>query len=104
MKGYVYSGSPNGYVLVLSFRDQALPGFKHNVQIVPPSGPMFDPLDGECKDDAVTVYKPGQPASPNTRDAVWTLSDPQVNGAAFHLHDPGSVLFPHGLDGDLHQQ
>lgn len=118
LKSRVYEGlmTRNGEVLAdvkLDFRDNAQPGFKHNVQMTPP--PPFDvlPKDAECYDSSsnppvtpttIKIYKADTKPALATLEATWTVSAVVPSGYDFHLHDDGSTLFSQGADGNIKQQ
>jgi hypothetical protein len=104
LSGNVYVGVLNtGDDLTINFRDTAQPGFKHNVQVMPPPpAPTPVSLDGECGAGVVvSVYRTGISPSNGSKDATWNLSGSSTPGVAFHLADPGSTVFPQGAQGDF---
>jgi len=101
------SGADLGTVSV-TIPGNGTPGFKHNVQVTPPNPPSATAYDGECADNpspppvvTISVYPNNTGINSGNRQAVWNIGPPNASGYAFHLHDPGSRIFPNGADGDF---
>jgi hypothetical protein len=101
------SGAALGNVSV-TIPGTGTPGFKHNVIYTPPNQPSATVYDGECANNTapppvvtITVYPDNSNINSGNQQAVWQVGPTGTAGFAFHLHDPGSRIFPHGADGDF---